>query len=152
MRLFHNIFYRKFKSLPLSYYKRGRELIVAETFTSSVSSSLTLRNVQHSLDNFIEHSNFNFGTSNITEFNLPEIGQTGLVLNDIDRLYFDPENSSVSFVLKNISHELSPYSNTQESFGLKSIFYDDTSKEKVQNSLSSNEFNYNNLNLDATSN
>ncbi len=128
MRLFHNIFYRKFKSLPLSYYKRGRELIVAETFTSSVSSSLTLRNVQHSLDNFIEKSNFNFGTSNITEFNSPEIGQTNLVLNDIDHLYFDPEKSSVSFGLKNISHELSPYSNVQESFGLKNTNYELTPK------------------------
>ena len=80
MRLFHNIFYRRFKSVPLSYYKRGRELIVAETFTSSVSASFVLNDVQHSLDNFIEKSNFNFGTSNVTEFKSPEVVNTNLVL------------------------------------------------------------------------
>ena len=133
MRLFHNIFYRRFKSIPLSYYKRGRELIVAETFTSSVSSSLKLNEVGILPDYFKEKSNLQFGTSNISEFYLPEITQTGLVL-------------------KNIGYELTPYSNAEELFGLKNTIYDSTSKEIIENLLSSNEFNYNNLNLDATSN
>ena len=45
MRLFHNIFYRRFKSIPLSYYKRGKELIVTSNFSSSASSSLKLNEV-----------------------------------------------------------------------------------------------------------
>ena len=58
MRLFHNIFYRKFKSLPISYYKRGKELIVAETFTSSVSASFNLSQVEILPDYFEDKSNF----------------------------------------------------------------------------------------------
>jgi len=84
VRLFHNIFYRKFKSLPLSYYKRGRELIVAETFTSSVSASFNLSQVGILPDYFEDKSNFQFGLSNVSEFYLPEVGQTGLVLKNTD--------------------------------------------------------------------
>ena len=80
MRLFHNIFYRKFKSLPISYYKRGKELIVSETLSSSVSSSLKLGEVGILPDYFKDKSNFQIGTSNISEFYLPEVGQTGLGL------------------------------------------------------------------------
>ena len=109
MRLFHNIFYRRFKSIPLSYYKRGKELIVTSNFSSSASSSLKLNEVGILPDYFNDKSNFQFGTSNISEFYLPEITQTGLVL-------------------KNISHELTPYSNAEELFGLKNTIYDSTSK------------------------
>ena len=119
MRLFHNIFYRKFKSLPISYYKRGKELIVAETFTSSVSASFNLSQVEILPDYFKDKSNFQFGTSNVSEFYLPEVGQTGLVLKNTDYFYFDPEKSSVSFGLKNTNYELTPYSTVNESFGLK---------------------------------
>ena len=83
MRLFHNIFYRRFKSVPLSYYKRGRELIVAETFTSSVNASLKLNDIGILPDYFNDKSNFQFGASNISEFYLPEITQTDLVLKNI---------------------------------------------------------------------
>jgi len=152
VRLFHNIFYRRFKSIPLSYYKRGRELIVAETFTSSVSASLKLNEVGILSDYFNDKSNFQFGTSNISEFYLPEITQTGLVLKNISYELTPYSNVGESFGLKNISHELTPYSNADELFGLKNNNYELTSKEVVENSLSSNEFNYNNLNLDTTSN
>ena len=83
MRLFHNIFYRRFKSIPLSYYKRGRELIATTNFSSSASSSLKLNEVGILPDYFKEKSNLQFGTSNISEFYLPEITQTDLVFKNI---------------------------------------------------------------------
>ena len=147
MRLFHNIFYRRFKSIPLSYYKRGKELIVAETFTSSVSASLKLNEVGILPDYFKEKSNFQFGTSNITEFKLPEVVNTNLVLKNIGHELTPYSNVGDSFGLKNISHESTPYSNVGESFGLKNISHELTSKEVVENLLNSNEFNYNNCSL-----
>ena len=44
MRLFHNILYRKFKSFPLSYYKRGPSLIEFANLTSSINSNLSVKN------------------------------------------------------------------------------------------------------------
>ena len=84
MRLFHNIFYRKFKSLPLSYYKRGRELIVAETFTSSVSASFNLSQVGILPDYFEDKSNFQFGLSNVTLILFTPINES--VIFDVSKL------------------------------------------------------------------
>ena len=68
MRLFHNIFYRRFKSIPLSYYKRGKELIKPVSVSSSVSTSLVLNDIEILPDYLKETSDLQFGPSNITEF------------------------------------------------------------------------------------
>ena len=52
MSIYNNIFYRRYKSYPISYYKRGKELISFVSVSDTGSLSLNLKNTEYLLFNF----------------------------------------------------------------------------------------------------
>ena len=47
MSIYNNIFYRRYKSYPISYYKRGKELISFVSVSDTGSLSLNLKNTEY---------------------------------------------------------------------------------------------------------
>ena len=83
MRLFHNIFYRKFKSLPISYFKRGKELINYSNFTESGSFTASL----HDLSLFYSPENVISSTKPSVNYIIDDFNdktKSNLVLKDLN--------------------------------------------------------------------
>ena len=103
MRLFHNIFFRKFKSLPISYFKLGKELIEFSSFTGSVNQRVALITSSLFNNNLVTKSNqyLNLDSVIYQESDLRGISKNNNSLNNLNHFLFEKDISNNSNTLYN---------------------------------------------------